>query len=159
MKYFNGCDTIDKIKAAYKRLAKQHHPDLGGSTQIMQEINKEYVFACAHVGKSSGLSDDQLNDEIKLSELYRTAIDKIIHLPGIAIELVGRWIWVTGNTYAVRKELREANFFFAPKKSAWYFRSEEYKTRGGKKTLDQIRHKYGSERMNKRQDAKTIDEQ
>jgi hypothetical protein len=145
MKYFNGCNTIEEVKTAYKRLAKQYHPDLGGGTETMQEINKEYAFACAYVGKSSGLSDDELSDEIKLSELYRQAIEKIIHLPGIVIELVGHWIWVTGDTYTVRNELKAAHFFFAPKKFAWYFRSDDFKTRGGKKSLDEIRRKYGIE--------------
>lgn len=32
--------TRDQIAAAYKRLASQHHPDKGGSTERMAEINK-----------------------------------------------------------------------------------------------------------------------
>ena len=57
----------------------------------------------------------------------------------------------TGITYAVRKELKAAGLFFAPKKVAWYYRAEEYKTQGGKKTLDEIREKYGSETINGKQ--------
>jgi hypothetical protein len=37
---------------------------------------------------------------------------------------------------------------FALKKVAWYYRTEEYKTKGGKKTLYEIREKYGSETIN-----------
>ncbi|HVM86687.1 MAG TPA: J domain-containing protein [Puia sp.] len=158
MIYFNGCSTLDEIKSLYKKLAKENHPDLGGNTSTMQAINKEYAFACAHIGKSSGLSDDELDSEIKLSEQYRQAIEKIIHLQEITIELVGHWIWVTGNTYAVRKELKEAHFFFAPKKLAWYFRSEEFKTRGGRKTLDEIRHKYGSEKVGRKEYVRTLED-
>jgi len=29
MKYFNECKTIDEVKARYKVLAKENHPDLG----------------------------------------------------------------------------------------------------------------------------------
>jgi|SRR5579871_32282 len=158
MIYFSGCKTIDEIKALYKRLAKQNHPDLGGDTATMQAINKEYAFACVHVGKSSGLSRDELDSEIKISELYREAIEKIIHLPGIVIEVVGHWIWVTGNTYTVKQELKAAGFYFASKKAAWYFRSEEYKTKGGKKTLDEIRRKYGTEKVNRNETARTIED-
>lgn len=158
MIYFSGCKTIDEVKAQYKKLAKQNHPDLGGDTATMQAINKEYAFACVHISKNSGFSDERVDSEIKVSELYRQAIEKIIHLQGIIIEVVGHWIWVTGNTYAVRKQLKEASFFFAPKKLAWYFRSDEFKTRGGKKTLDEIRRKYGTETVNKKYEAKTIDD-
>ena len=39
--------------------------------------------------------------------------------------------------------------FFASKKAAWYYRSEEYKGRGTDKNLDEIKAKYGSERVDK----------
>ena len=127
MKYFKDCKTIEEIKAQYKKLAKENHPDHGGDTATMQEINKEYAYACAHLIKGENLSAEETEQKIKMSEQYRQAIEQIINLPGILIEAVGFWIWVTGNTYAVKKELKAAGFFFAPKKLAWYFRSDEYK--------------------------------
>jgi len=146
MKWFNSCKTVEEIKSAYKKLAKIHHPDLGGDTKTMQEINVEYAFAIAHVIKGSNLSEDEIESEILSSEEYRRAIEKIIHLKGIVIEAVGAWIWVTGDTKPVKAILKEAGFYFASKKIAWYFRTAEYKvSRGGKKTLDEIRSKYGSE--------------
>ncbi len=146
MKWFNECKTVDEVKATYKKLAKEFHPDLGGDTAIMQEINKEYAFASAKAIKGANLSEEDTENEILSSEAYRKAIEQIIHLDGITIELVGFWIWVTGNSYPVRATLKEAGFFFAPKKLAWYFRTAEYKvSKGGKKSLDEIRNKYGSE--------------
>ena len=146
MKWFTGCKTLDEVKALYKKLAKQYHPDLGGDTLSMQEINKEYAFASAKVIKGKNLSEEETENEIRFSGEYREAIEKIIHLQGITIELVGYWIWVTGNTIAVKSELKNAGFFFASKKIAWYFRTGEHKcTKGGKKTLEEIRAKYGTE--------------
>lgn len=40
MQYFSGCYTIDQAKAEYRRLARIHHPDVGGDVRTMQEINK-----------------------------------------------------------------------------------------------------------------------
>jgi hypothetical protein len=158
MKYFKECKTIDEVKALYKKLAKENHPDLGGDTVIMQAINNEYAFACARLAKGAGLSDAEADEEIKLSELYRAAIEKIIHLPGIVIEIVGHWIWVTGNTRPVKEKLKAAHFFFASKKCAWYFRSEEFKTRGSNKSLEEIRRKYGSEKVNSRRKEKALED-
>lgn len=146
MKWFNECKTLDEVKATYKKLAKQHHPDLGGDTVTMQEINKEYAFACAKVIKGANFSDEKTEQEIKFSEEYRVALEKIIHLEDVNIELVRFWIWVTGNTYPVKAILKDAGFFFASKKLAWYFRTGEYQVSSrGEKSLDEIRSKYGSE--------------
>lgn len=147
MKYFTNCKTIDEIKSKYKKLAKQFHPDCGGDTKTMQEINTEYAFICAKVIKGENLTNEELNDKIRLSEEYKRVIDEIIPLVGITIEVVGNWIWVTGNTYPVKDKLKGVGFFYASKKVAWYYRSEEFKVKGGKKSLDEIRAKYGSENI------------
>lgn len=149
MKWFNECKSLDEVKATYKKLAKQFHPDLGGDTVTMQEINKEYAFASAKAIKGANLSEEETEHEILSSEAYRKAIEAIIYLDGITIELVGWWIWVTGLTRPVKDTLKAAGFFFASKKTAWYFRTAEYKVnKGGKKSLDEIRAKYGSEVLN-----------
>lgn len=149
MKWFNECGTLEEVKALYKKLAKQYHPDLGGDTVTMQEINKEYAFATAKMIKGANLSDEETENEILSSEAYRQAIEKVIYLDGITLELVGYWLWATGNTYPVRATLKDAGFMFASKKLAWYFRTAEYKvSNGGKKSLDEIRSKYGSEVLN-----------
>jgi len=146
MNWFNGCRTLDEVKALYKQLAKQYHPDLGGDTETMQSINREFRDVSARIVNGSGLSEQETADEIRLSEEYRQAIEKIIHLDGITIEVVHRWIWATGLTRKHKDALKEAGYFFASKKLAWYFRTDEYKVRkGGQKSLDEIRAKYGSE--------------
>ena len=156
MIYFKECKTVEEVKAMYKTLAKQYHPDLGGDTATMQAINSEYAYACVKILKGENLTSEDTEEQIRMSEEYRAVIEKLMPITGIVIEVVGNWIWVTGATYPVRKELKEAGLFFASKKVAWYYRSEEFKSTGSKKTLDEIREKYGSETVNSRQHNKAI---
>jgi hypothetical protein len=37
-----AAQNLDELKTLYRRLARKHHPDLGGATSTMQEINAEY---------------------------------------------------------------------------------------------------------------------
>lgn len=41
-KFFKDVRTIEELKAQYKKLAFAHHPDRGGNTADMQQINNEY---------------------------------------------------------------------------------------------------------------------
>ena len=145
MTYFKECRTLDEVKAMYKLLAKKYHPDCGGDTETMQAINAEYSYACANVLKDENLSQEDTDEGIRLSEEYRAVIELLMPLSGILIEVVGNWIWVTGDTKPVKQQLKEAGLFYASKKVAWYYRAEEFKTTGSKKSLDEIRAKYGSE--------------
>ena len=75
----------------------KHHPDCIGDTAAMRAINVEYAYAYARPSKAKNLSTEETTGRIRLSEEYRQVLEHIIHLPNIIIELVGHWIWVTGN--------------------------------------------------------------
>lgn len=146
MIYFKHCTTLDEVKATYRDLAMKNHPDRGGDTETMQAINREYAYACAYILKAANMEKEKLEEEMNLSQKYREVIEKIIHLPGIDIELCGHWIWVSGDTRPVKETLKAAGLQFASKKIKWYYRPEEFRiTRGGNKTMEQIREKYGSQ--------------
>lgn len=52
-KYFiiDSTTTMDDLTTQHHELAKIHHPDKGGPTQIMQEINGEYLIAVDYLSK------------------------------------------------------------------------------------------------------------
>lgn len=42
MTYFQNINSLVDLKKEYLRLALQHHPDKGGDTAIMQQVNIEF---------------------------------------------------------------------------------------------------------------------
>ncbi len=122
---------------------------MGGDTATMQSINTEYSFACAKLISGENLSCEETEAAILELEAYKNAISAIAGLQGIFIEAVGSWIWVSGNTYPVKNQIKEAGFMFASSKKMWYFRTEENASCNRKKMdIEQIRSKYGSQSVN-----------
>jgi hypothetical protein len=42
VEWFAHCRTLDEARLEYRRLCFEHHPDHGGSTEMMQRINAAY---------------------------------------------------------------------------------------------------------------------
>ena len=141
--YFTGCNTLDEVKAFYKQLAMQYHPDRGGDTIKMQAINLEYEA----VRKNPVFMFWKQKDEVKRDyQEFPEIVNKIIGFRDIIIELCGNWIWLSGATYRYRKELKELGFLFANEKKLWYFRPHDWKSANRKPIpIDEIRRKYGSD--------------
>jgi len=143
--FFTDVKTIEELKAEYKRLAKLHHPDKGGDVSTMQAVNKEYEVAFERVRLMEGVSQSDIDDEIELERIFMEKVQAIAHLQGITIELVGRWLWVTGHTYPVRDIIKAAGFFWARKKRAWYWHAPQDNSRNRKElSLEEIRERHGS---------------
>ena len=143
IKYFYNCHSLEEVKRKYKELAMLHHPDRGGNTATMQEINLEYEEI-----QKNPLFDFANETEEDQEEFirYPEIINQIIGLDGLIIELIGNWIWISGNTYPHRGRLKQIGFFFAPKKVMWYYRPSDYKSSNrSPKTIESIRLKYGSD--------------
>ncbi len=162
-RYFDGCTTAEEVKNEYRRLCKLWHPDLGPKeqaaerTKIMQEINAEYARASAMFrqdemrekarqhGRPEPTQKDY-TDAAAVDECIRAAIEKIITLDGLEIEICGLWVWVGGETKPHRDALKAAGYKWAAKKLKWYFAGVPA---GGFRAfdMDEIRQRYGSQRV------------
>ena len=108
--YFNECKNLDEVKAVYKKLAMKHHPDRGGDTIIMQEINNEYE----EIKSDPFFNFSSQKDEAKQDFLeFPDIIDQVIGFKCIVIELCGNWVWLSGQTYPYKEELKKIGFLFA----------------------------------------------
>ena len=152
MKWFHNITSLDELRSEYRRLALLHHPDKGGSTSDMQEINNEYdLLSKTLINNNTSFSDGRRSWEHFVSEEIRTKLMEIIFLEDVLIEIIGCWIWITGNTRAVKTELKEHGFKFSHNKLAWYWQYGDYRKRNGKQfSMDEIRSMWGSEEVETR---------
>ena len=115
MKYLNGTyKNLEELKKAYRNLCKTYHPDLNPNClEIMKVINNEYedLFNILK-NQLTTKTEEKATDFIDL-------LKNIINLD-ITIEIVGSWIWVSGNTYDHKETLKANGFKWASKKKMWY---------------------------------------
>lgn len=154
MKYFTNCKTIEELKKEYRRLAMLNHPDCGGSTETMQEINNQYdsAYNClkdVHNRQTESDTTGRTRPIYETPEEFRAVIDALIKIPGLIIELCGSWIWISGDTKEHKDELKQiTGLHWAPKKKMWYWRKEEDASHNRSSwNMSEIRDKYGSERV------------
>lgn len=138
-----GGNTEDSLKHAYRQACKKYHPDINpNGAELMKCINAAYEFLKRNINK---WSFNNINDDPAIDEVLQSHFNKIKHFVNVNAEVCGTWLWLTGETWRYKKELKEYGFKWAFKKRAWYWHPGGYKRRHKKSfTLDEIRSKYGS---------------
>lgn len=149
---------INLLRARYRSLCLEHHPDKGGEHAVFVQIVAEYENAC------SALAEDEFRASAnrrypdgnpdKRGPRYTAAgesairemLDRLMGVPGIHIELCGSWVWVSGNTYPVHARLKHYGMKYSKGKKKWWW--TPYETAKGKYrgrySMKQIRSRYGS---------------
>lgn len=152
IKWFQNIKTLDELRTMYRKLAVKHHPDKGGSTSDMQEINAEYDYLSKNlINNNATFSAGRKSWEHFVSAEIRDKLNEVIFLEGVTIEIIGSWIWITGKTKPVKEYLKEHGFRFSPNKLAWYWQYGDYRKMNGKQfTMDEIRYMWGSEEVEKK---------
>ncbi len=148
MKYFTGINNLKELRAKYFQLAKLHHPDKGGSKATMQAINTEYETALKSC--LNGFTEERREYEIKIDPILRDKINLIIGIQNIVIEIIGSWLWISGETRPVKDDLKKYGFRYAFKKRAWSWHEGAYKKRSKRVlSLDEMRSFYGNKIVEK----------
>lgn len=136
--------TPDLIKQAYRKACSKYHPDRNpGGLEMMKMVNEAYNALKDETG-----SAQQNNDDLSsYGEDVFNALNAVSGL-GLDVEICGSWVWLHGDTKPHKDIIKEAGFRWASKKKLWYYRPDDYKSRGrGKFSMDEIRERHGSEKV------------
>mgnify|MGYP001554708393 CR=1 FL=1 len=151
MTYFDDCNTVEEIKAKYRTLARENHPDLGGDTETMQRINAAYEAALKSIDGQETIGSDgkkhryQYNEEVERAIMKK--VSELLKIDGIEIYVIGTWIWIMGNTKPVKDELKALGCLWHSKRKVWFWRDNANKGyRSSNGNLEDLAKKYGCEK-------------
>lgn len=148
--YFENCTTCEELKSTYRKLVKELHPDNNldhDTTEEFKNMQEEFqeVFEILKGIHKNAKGETYEKATTETASAFMDLIEKLCRMEGCFVELIGSWIWITGNTKEHKEELKALNFKFSAKKKAWYFHEGEYhKFSKGTKSMNDIRAMYGS---------------
>lgn len=77
--YFEGANTLEKVEARYRDLARQYHPDLGGDAATMAEINRQRTMARAFFrGRAEAAAENDTADTTPEAAANTERADSVI---------------------------------------------------------------------------------
>lgn len=146
--YFTNITTLEELKKQYRKLALKYHPDKPtGDLEIFKAINNEYhslfnIVKDTHKTKDGKTYNKPVNE--KPSD-FIDLINKLINLYGIHIEVIGSFVWVSGETKPHKETLKELGFRYHTAKKVWYKAPTDYikYNRNKKYSMSEIRDMYG----------------
>lgn len=160
--FFEGCKSVEEIKTLYRQLAMQYHPDRGGDTATMQEINRQYFDILKTFDGTE--SKDQKGKTHRYTYWYereQAIVEKIYEtlreLAGTDCEvfLIGVWIWVFGDTKPHKDILnKKLGYNYMKHRQAWAWKPYKGRTRKSSAGLEYIAAKYGAQKVTRKDDKK-----
>lgn len=155
--YFSNCNTVNEIKAEWRKLCHKHHPDTLSKTadvEVMKQVNIQYheALSAAH-GQTSKGTDNQEHTYYYNQETEQVIIDKInellsLKMAGVEITLVGTWVWVEGETKPHKSKLGKAGvgLKWHGKRKMWFWSPPGSSKRrySRKATFDDLKETYGA---------------
>jgi len=157
IQYLTNVETLEELKTAYHKLAVKFHPDLGGDNEIMKIINNEFDYLSENLKTIHRNADGKIyeKDFEETPKEWRELVINLLKLQmqDVDIEIVGAWLWVTGETKPYSKQLGKygLKLRFHSVKKAWYKSPDGYRKKTNKNySMNDLRDMYGSKSVNQK---------
>ncbi len=140
---FTGSDTLPLSKGMlFTKFPLIVSVTASTAFPLLNPINSVPLGTDSQDNKSSY---EDMKYDFAEDEKLREVLSKTITFVGINIEIIGNWIWIDGDTYSYKDEVKAMGFKWAREKKKWYFHTEAFRKRSHKKlSIDDIRNYYGS---------------
>jgi hypothetical protein len=157
MDYFNHCQSVEEAKKLYRKLLMQHHPDHAGQEgeAITKEIIEQFnAFLNSFMSHSfnSYYSDKEWKPAPDAVTPFQDILKKIINWD-CEMEIIGYWIYCF-KSKEIKDQLKELGFWFSGKHKAWVYSGRPKKNIKSNETLDEIRARKGSHKVEKEEQEK-----
>lgn len=146
MRFFLNVGTLEELKKEYRTLAMKHHPDRGGDLETMQAINAEYdeVFKRVKNLHTNANGETYEKETQEQPDEFRNIIEILLRMQGVHIEVIGSFIWLSGDTKVYKDQIKELGFKWSSNKKMWYKSPEGYRRMTKKNhSIDEIRGMFG----------------
>lgn len=139
--------TESDIKKNYKRLAVKFHPDKNPlGSEMMKAINTAFAFLMTNFEKINQFQSLNEEERYNYGEDLENVLNILNGLTGVLFEVIGNWVWISGETKEHKEILKELGCKWAMKKKQWFYRPEEHKSICNRKehSIEEIREIYGT---------------
>ncbi|MEG7664976.1 J domain-containing protein [Hafnia paralvei] len=156
----SGDVTEADIKTAKRKLALKYHPDRNPLGQeMMKAINTAFDFLMENIDKINMFQSADESARYNYGEQLENVLSVLSSLTGVIYEVIGNWVWISGETREHKDVLKEMGCKWASKKKQWFYRPEEHKSRFNRKehSIDEIRDMYATSGTYKAKGRKNLE--
>lgn len=153
--FFRDCITPGEVKSVYRNLCFMYHPDTGhGDLETMKAINVEYHKTLnslnGHVSVGSDNKEHTYRYNYAVEQEIMDIISKVLalHMIDVEIDLIGTWVWLSGNTRPYRRQLawnkgQGIGFKWHGKRQKWYWRRYAGRRKYSGMSFDKMKYAFG----------------
>lgn len=135
---FFACTTADQVQLRFDELSKV----FTNQDEMLLSLTSEYSTLLSVPGESKPV--EEVKEKVSVSDIIKVLQEKV-NPEGLKLEIVGKWLWLSGATFAEKEALKVLGFRYSPDKKSWYWRSEDDRSSNEKPIpLEIIREKYGA---------------
>ncbi len=148
-----GATSLEELRKFARPFIVKFHPDRGGDPEAMVALNAIIAkLSESFVNRSGKRYAEETGKAYapneSVNEKVAAAIRFVMGLDGIAAELCGTWLYVSGDTKPHKEALKANGFLWSGPKKMWYFNGQPKKRYFGKsKSMDYIRMMHGSDKV------------